>query len=214
MCATPNKYFVASYAPVGEQRLLPRNEATHISVVISCRNEILHVRAFLESLFRQDLHEIEMEVLVADGRSEDGTRIVLAEFEKTFASLRVIDNPERIAATGLNRAIRESRGEIILRMDVHTIYAPDYVLSCIEVLRETGADNVGGPALTRAQGTIPQAIAARFPCWPFAQWAEPSFATLITRVRRAPCHTGVGVNPPWNASVCSIRKWSAARTMN
>ena len=63
---------------------------------------------------------------------------------------------------GLNRAIREARGEIIIRMDAHTIYAPDYVRSCVEVLQETNADNVGGPALTRADGYIAQAIALAF----------------------------------------------------
>ena len=144
-----------------------QNQATQVSVVISCRNEIRQIRAFLESLFRQELGGIEMEVLIADGISGDGTRAVLAEFGKRFATLRVIDNPERIAAAGLNRAIREARGEIILRMDAHTIYAPDYVRCCIEVLRETNADNVGGPALTRAEGYIPQAIAHAFHA-PFA----------------------------------------------
>jgi cellulose synthase/poly-beta-1,6-N-acetylglucosamine synthase-like glycosyltransferase len=73
--------------------------------------------------------------------------------------MRVLDNPEKIAPTGLNRAIREARGEIIIRMDAHTTYAPDYVRSCVEVLQETNADNVGGPALTRADGYIAQAIA-------------------------------------------------------
>jgi succinoglycan biosynthesis protein ExoA len=142
-------------------------EDAHISVVVSCRNEIRHIRAFLESLFRQELGGMEMEVLIADGMSDDGTRMVLAEFEKRFAALRVFDNPEKIAATGLNRAIREAQGEIILRMDAHTIYAANYVRSCLEVLKETNADNVGGPALTRADGYLAQAIAHAFHA-PFA----------------------------------------------
>lgn len=137
-------------------------ETIRISVVVSCRNELRHIRAFLESLFRQELDGIEMEVLIADGMSADGTRMVLHEFERKFPALRVIDNPEKIAATGLNRAIREAQGEIIVRMDAHSIYAPDYVCSCIEVLNETNADNVGGPALTRANGYVPEAIAHAF----------------------------------------------------
>ncbi|PYR46886.1 MAG: glycosyltransferase family 2 protein [Acidobacteria bacterium] len=43
-------------------------------------------------------------------------------------------------------------------MDVHTEYAPDYVERCVEVLLATGADNVGGPACTRADGYLQQAI--------------------------------------------------------
>jgi succinoglycan biosynthesis protein ExoA len=138
------------------------SEPICISVVVSCRNEIRHIRTFLGCLFQQDLRGLEMEVLIADGMSEDGTRAVLSEFDKKCSVLRVIDNPEKIAATGLNYAIAEANGEIILRMDAHSIYAPDYVRTCVEVLHETKADNVGGPALTRAEGYIPQAIAHAF----------------------------------------------------
>lgn len=141
---------------------MQQSQAVHVSVVVPCRNEIRHIRAFLDSVLRQELGQIEMEVLIADGMSDDETRLVLGEFEKRFAALRVLDNPEQIVSTGLNRAIREARGEIIIRMDAHTIYAPDYVRSCIEVLNETSADNVGGPALTRADGYVAQAIAHAF----------------------------------------------------
>ncbi len=79
----------------------------------------------------------------------------------------MIDNPEKIAATGLNRAIREAQGEIIIRMDAHTVYATDYIRSCVEVLREVGADNVGGAARTLADGYVAQAIAHAFHA-PFA----------------------------------------------
>ena len=141
---------------------MPQSQTIHVSVVVPCRNEIRHIRAFLDSVLRQELGRIEMEVLIADGMSDDGTRLVLDEFERRFAAIRVLDNPEKIVSTALNRAIREARGEIIIRMDAHTTYAPDYVRSCVEVLHETNADNVGGPALTRADGYIAQAIALAF----------------------------------------------------
>lgn len=128
-------------------------------MIVPCRNEIRRIRAFLDSVFQQELGQMEMEVLVADGMSDDGTRLVLGEFEKRFAALRMIDNREQIASTGLNRAIREAKGEFILRMDAHSFYAPDYVRSCVEVLLETNADNVGGPLLTRADGYLAKAIA-------------------------------------------------------
>jgi GT2 family glycosyltransferase len=141
---------------------MPTSQKVHVSVVVPCRNEIRHIRAFLDSVFRQELDQIDMEVLVADGMSDDGTRLVLGEFERKYAALRVLDNPEQIVSTALNRAIREAKGEIIICMIVHTLYAPDYVRSCVNVLQETNADNVGGPALTRADGYIAQAIAHAF----------------------------------------------------
>lgn len=147
---------------------MPSSQAVQVSVVVPCRNEIRHIRVFLNSVFRQELGEIKMEVLVADGMSNDGTRLVLNEFKKRFAALRVLDNHEQIVSTGLNRAIREARGEIILRMDAHSLYARDYVRTCVDVLNETNADNVGGPALTQADGFLARAIAYAYQA-PFAR---------------------------------------------
>jgi len=141
---------------------MEQSRAISVSVVVPCRNEIRYIRTFLDCVLKQELGEIEMEVLIADGMSDDGTREVLAELEKKFAALRTMDNPEKIVSTASNRAIREARGEIIIRMDVHTVYAPNYVRSCVEVLHETGAANVGGPALTRADGYLAGAIAHAF----------------------------------------------------
>jgi hypothetical protein len=64
-------------------------------------------------------------------------------------------------------AIHIAQGRVILRMDVHTEYAPDYVRQCVAVLEETGADNVGGPWVAKATGVVGRAIAAAFQS-PFA----------------------------------------------
>jgi succinoglycan biosynthesis protein ExoA len=137
-------------------------ERIRVSVVVACRNESQHIREFLDSLARQELGEIDMDVVIADGMSADGTREVLDEYEKRHPALKVIANPKKIASTGLNRAICESRGEIVIRMDAHTAYAANYVGSCVEVLQESGADNVGGPALAEGDGYWQQAIAHAF----------------------------------------------------
>lgn len=130
-----------------------------VSVVVPCRNEICSIRVFLDSVLQQDVAGMNSEVLIADGMSDDGTRAILKEYERKFPALRVIDNHARIVSTALNAAIREARGEIIVRMDAHSVYAPDYIRRCIEVLNETNAENVGGPALTRADGFMVRAIA-------------------------------------------------------
>jgi succinoglycan biosynthesis protein ExoA len=169
----------------GTGLLVNENKIVRVSVVVPCRNEVRHIRAFLDCLLRQDLGHIEMEVLIADGMSIDGTRKILREFEGRFPSIRILDNPEKIASTGMNRAIREARGEVILRMDAHTVYAPDYVRSCVLVLQETNADNVGGPALTRAGGYIGQAIAFGFHA-PFAtggaKFRDPRYEGPVSSV--------------------------------
>lgn len=164
---------------------MQQSPAIDVSIVVPCRNEIRHIREFLDSVLRQDLGGSEMEVLIADGMSEDGTREVLAEFATKFPCLRVLANPEKIVSTGANRSIREARGEIIVRMDAHTLYAPDYVRSCVEVLEETGASNVGGPALTCVKGYVAEAIAHAFHT-PFAsggaKYRDPEYEGPVSSV--------------------------------
>lgn len=133
-----------------------------ISIVVPCRNEARCIAEVLDSILAQDLSPFSWEVLIADGMSDDGTREILERYASAEPRIRVIDNPRRAVPAGLNAAIREARGEIILRMDAHTSYAPDYVRRCVETLRETGAANVGGPARTKAQGYWGRAIAAAY----------------------------------------------------
>jgi glycosyltransferase involved in cell wall biosynthesis len=133
-----------------------------ISIIIPCRNEAGCIAEVLDSILAQDLTGFAWEVLIADGMSDDGTREILDRFSQAEPRIRVIDNPRRTVPAGLNAAIREARGEFILRMDAHTSYAPDYVQRCVETLLETGAANVGGPARTRPRGYWGRAIAAAY----------------------------------------------------
>jgi glycosyltransferase involved in cell wall biosynthesis len=133
-----------------------------VSIVAACRNEIGHIQAFLDSIQSQEMGGLTWEAIVADGESTDGTREFLDSYCASHDNVRVISNPGRIVSTGLNAAIRASRGEFILRMDAHTFYAADYCRQSVETLLSTGADNVGGPARTRVRGTVAKAIAAAY----------------------------------------------------
>src|ERR1700738_3872572 len=99
-----------------------------ISVVIPCRNEKRHIREFLDSVLAQDFESgWQVEILVADGMSDDGTREELRQCSERASHVRLIDNHGRIVSTGLNVAILASSGEVIIRMDAHTTYARDYI---------------------------------------------------------------------------------------
>jgi succinoglycan biosynthesis protein ExoA len=139
-----------------------RNPQPIVSIIVPCRNEVKHIRGFLDSVFEQDLAGFDWEVIVADGMSDDGTWPLLEEYARRQPRLRLLRNPAGIVSTGLNACIRAARGDIIVRMDAHTEYAPNYVRECIRALEETGAGNVGGPARTRADGLWQRAIAAAY----------------------------------------------------
>lgn len=140
-----------------------------ISVIMPCRNEAAHLGAVLDSLLQQELGDtLTAEFLIVDGMSTDRTREIAREYARRDARIRLIDNPPGFVSHGMNAGIGAARGEIIIRLDAHSHYAPDYLRRCAELLEQTGAANVGGPARTVATGLIPETIAAayhsRFAC--------------------------------------------------
>lgn len=117
-----------------------------VSVIVPCRNECKYIEEFCAGVMRQHLPTgWQLQLIVADGQSDDGTRELLQRIATSEPRLAWIDNPKRIVSTGLNAALKLAMGEAIVRMDVHSEYADDYVAQCLAVLAETGADNVGGP---------------------------------------------------------------------
>jgi succinoglycan biosynthesis protein ExoA len=141
---------------------MDNNPEIAISIIVACRNEMRHMGPFLDSLLMQDMDGLAWEAIIADGMSSDGTRQFLEEYCAQHPRVRVIANTGKIVSTGLNMAIQAARGDIVLRMDAHTIYASDYCRRCVETLLSTGAGNVGGPARTKVEGVVPRAIAAAY----------------------------------------------------
>lgn len=133
-----------------------------VSIISPCRNEAGHIDAYVEAVLAQQCHGYGIEVVIADGQSDDGTREKLEAWMHHEPRLRVIENPGRIVSTGLNLALRESRGEVVVRMDIHTTYASDYVAECVKALQQTGATCVGGPWVAKGEGLLQRAIARAF----------------------------------------------------
>lgn len=133
-----------------------------VSVISPCRNEVAHIDHFLQEVTEQDCPNFELEILIADGMSDDGTLAKLAEWSASHSQIRVIHNPQHIVSTGLNLAIAAASGEIIVRMDIHTVYARDYIRRCVEALQISGAQCVGGPWVAEGMTPCQRAIAAAF----------------------------------------------------
>jgi cellulose synthase/poly-beta-1,6-N-acetylglucosamine synthase-like glycosyltransferase len=118
-----------------------------ISIVIPVRNEAGFIERCLESVYAQDLGGLECEVIAADGMSDDGTSEKLKTLKSRYPNLKILENPKRTVSSGVNLGIRESKGDVIVRLDAHAEYGADYVKNCLEALERTGAGNVGGPAI-------------------------------------------------------------------
>jgi len=122
-----------------------------VSVVLPTWREEKYIGACLQSILNQDYPPQRLEVIVVDGMSPDGTREIVRRFARDYPQVKLIDNPDRIQAPGLNRGILASQGTIIVRMDAHTEYSRTYIRTCVRTLQETRSDNVGGPQRLRSR---------------------------------------------------------------
>ena len=131
-----------------------------VTIAMPAYNEEKFIEACIASVQAQDYPAELIEILVADGRSTDKTRDILARLSVDDPRIRVIDNPARLQAAALGLMVKQASGDVIVRMDVHCEYAPDYVRKCVEVLERTGADNVGGAQRAKAKSFFQKALCA------------------------------------------------------
>lgn len=117
-----------------------------VSILVPCYNEQATIRLLLDALCQQSYPVQQMEVIVADGMSLDNTRSEIRAFHSENPELKisVIDNPERIIPIAVNRAIKASSGDILIRMDAHSVPNWNYVESCVNSLEAGLGKNVGG----------------------------------------------------------------------
>ncbi len=117
-----------------------------VSIIIPCYNERNTIRSLLEAILQQTYPRADMEVVIADGRSSDGTQAEIAAFADAHPDLHitVVENPGRIIPAALNRALEKAGGKIIVRLDGHSRPYPDYVERCVADLETGLGENVGG----------------------------------------------------------------------
>ena len=116
------------------------------TLILPIHNESSYIESGLQAIARQVYPTDCIEILIADGMSTDETRSLIHDFSVLHpqVKIRIMDNPGLVVPIGLNSAMRQAQGEFIIRVDGHTVIAPDYVRQCVAALQRTQADNVGG----------------------------------------------------------------------
>ena len=145
-----------------------------VSVIIPVLNEERFLRQSVEAILNQS-YSGDLEIILSLGPSKDATNHIAQELAKN-SKIKLVDNPSGRTASALNTAIKNSKYDIIIRLDGHAIVDKNYIKKAVETLLATGADNVGG--LMQAQGT---------------NTFEKSVATAMTSkfgVGNAPFHVG------------------------
>ena len=132
-----------------------------LSVICPIYNEEKYIAQFLDSLLQQDFPKSDLEILLVDGMSKDKTREIVAKYTAEYPFIFLLDNPDKIVPCAMNRGIEKARGDVIMRLDAHATYQPDYFSVLVEGLDRLHADNVGTVCKTDVLNKTPKTLAIR-----------------------------------------------------
>ena len=139
-------------------------EQVLLSVILAVRNEGPFIQQALTELLTQNVDYRQIEILVADGCSDDGTRRKVAEICASYPDrkIRVFSNPMRLQYAGVNRMLQLSQGKYLLIVDGHSRFPSNFLAANLECMRAGGAHVAGGVWETTAGDDtgIARAIAA------------------------------------------------------
>ena len=119
-----------------------------VSVIIPCVDEAKFIGPCLDSVLSGEFPLDQLEILVVDGVSKDGTRHIVDGYAARHSNIQRLDNPRGSAPCALNIGLAHAKGEIIVRVDAHVIYPPNYISCLVQWLEQSAADNVGGIVAT------------------------------------------------------------------
>ena len=79
----------------------------NIAVVIPCRNEVLYIEDTIHAIYNSNLPDnINIEVFVVDGMSDDGTREKVHLLSNSYSNLNLVDNKNRLTPFAFNIGIK------------------------------------------------------------------------------------------------------------
>ena len=129
-----------------------------VSAVLTVLNEERHLRGAIRSVLEQD-YPGAIEVVIALGPSRDATDTVAAEIAAADPRVRCVKNPSGRTPEGLNAAIALTSNPVVARVDGHAELPANYLRVAVDLLRTTGAVNVGGLMWAEGHTDFERAVA-------------------------------------------------------
>jgi succinoglycan biosynthesis protein ExoA len=130
-----------------------------VTLIVPIRNEEASIGDCLDALVNQSFRDLE--ILVIDGMSNDRTVAIVEEFMAKDARIRLVVNEKRLTQIALNVGLAQARGTFLVRVDGHSLAAPDYVERIVDHLKSEEFAGVGGTKLAvGGESVMSQVIAS------------------------------------------------------
>jgi len=141
-----------------ELSLSPGTQLPAVSVVLPVLNEELHLANAVQSILSQD-YAGTLEIILALGPSKDKTNEIAELLALADKRILLVNNPSGRTAAGLNLALNKSSNSVIVRVDAHAEIQRNYISLAIEVMKSSGAVNVGGIMGAQGVSSFEKAVA-------------------------------------------------------
>ena len=135
--------------------------STRALLVIPTLNEASHIDGVLSTLLDTPNDSLHLQVVVADGGSDDGTCQLVSQFARREPRVRLLHNSARIQSAAVNLAVRRygEENDVLIRCDAHAHYPPNFCARLVETLERTQADAVVVPLDSQGETPLQKAIA-------------------------------------------------------
>jgi len=136
-----------------------------VSFLLPVYNEREHLGESLESIAGQDYPAEQIEIMLADGGSTDGTPRIIEEFSRLHPeiALRVLSNWARNTAVGRNLGLEAASGELVMNFSGHAVADPSLLRVLTAKLAAQPPEVAGAGCAIKSLGsatTVGRAISA------------------------------------------------------
>ena len=156
------------------------------SVVVACRNAERFIGRCLESLVAQQSENVQVQAIVVDGASTDGTFDIVRSFEDKLDELTASSEPDGGIYEAMNKGLAKATGDVVSILNADDWLLPGTMERIRQELEKGDADYLYGSAERWTGGTL-DGVTQPLPrdLWPKEIWWQMPLPHVSLFARKA-----------------------------
>lgn len=147
-----------------------------VSVIIPAYNAEAYLPATLESVFAQTYSQLE--VIVVDDGSTDGTRDIVVAYQSRYPRLRLISKKNGGVASARNAGLETAAGAYVAFLDADDVWHPEKIAAQMDALRPGGKERYVAAFSLHLRIDEDGRVTGKSRAWPFEEFSLPAHLVL------------------------------------